>query len=465
MALSECRALLWYKESRSPIQEAGRDFPVGGTAMGVVSVAGFEGLVTVFFSVFTAPTAGVFLTLVRGWVLCLGRPTIWRLYRVAGVTLASLWACARFFRAARWELAELWRRLVVEVLMPWFAPTGRLLVAGDDTTNDKFGKRVAFAALFRDAVHSTGSRAVFHRAHCWVVLTLQVRLPGCKHVLSLPVNARIYRKEKDCDEKHPFRTRQQLLRHMAREFASWVPGRVVELVADGAYACADVAGNLPPQGVFTTRPRSDAVLYALPRKPRKPGRGRPRQRGKRLLTPARMAKRLRTWKLVKVVMYGEERERLVWTRQVLWWNVLRAVPVLLVISRDPEGKEKDDFFITTDVEGDAAHVVETYASRWGIEEVFREGKQLVGFGKVQGWRPRSVERQAPFALFVLSLVKAWYVHEVALRGRLEELPPTSAMLTALRMAYWRQRISRMSLSRREKCQILGALQTALSTAA
>jgi len=433
--------------------------------MGAVSVAGFEGIVAVFFSACTAPTAGAFQTLVRGWVLCLGRPTTWRLYRVCGVGLASLWACARFFRAARWELAELWRRLVVEVLVPWFAATGRLLVAGDDTTNTKFGKLVAFAALFRDAVHSTGSRAVFHRAHCWVVLTLQVRLPGWKRVISLPVNARLYRKSKDCDKEHPFRTRQQLLVEMVREFATWVPGRVVELVADGAYPCEDVAKGLPPKGVFTSRLRSDAAVYDLPKPLRKPQRGRPRQRGKRLLAPAAMAKRVRAWERVKVVTYGEERERLVWTRRVLWWNVFRAVPVLLVLSRDPEGKEEDDFFITTDVEADAAHVVETFAARWGIEEVFREGKQLVGFGKVQGWRPRSVERQAPFALLVLSLVKAWYVHDVALRGRLEELPPTAAMLTELRMAYWRQRISAMSLGRRDKSQILGALETALSTAA
>jgi len=110
-------------------------------------------------------------------------------------------------------------------------------------------------------------------------------------------------------------------------------------------------------------------------------------------------------------------------------------------------------------------VVETFAMRWGIEEVFWEGKQLFGFRKVQGWRPRTVERQAPFALFVLSLVKAWYVHQVALRKRSEGLPSTSAMLTALRFAYWRQRINRLSLPRREKCEMLEVVHNALAAAA
>ena len=106
-----------------------------------------------------------------------------------------------------------------------------------------------------------------------------------------------------------------------------------------------------------------------------------------------------------------------------------------------------------------------FASRWGIEEVFREGKQFVGFGRVQGWRPASVERQAPFALLVLSLVKLWYVHHVALRTRPDELPPTSQMLKTLRLAYWRRRINRWSLRPAEKREIIRAVHNALAAAA
>jgi hypothetical protein len=433
-----------------------------------VSVAGFEAIVALFFGAFTAPTAPVFLTVVRGWVLCLGRPTIRRLVAAAGgpgVALRLLWAAARFFRLSSWELQELWRLLAVKVLVPWFAATGRVLFAGDDTTCDKFGKRVAFAAIFRDAVHSAGGRTVFHRAHCWVVLSLQVRVSRWSKVIGFPVNARIYRKEADCDAEHPFRTRQQLLLEMIREVAAWLPGRQLELVADGAYPCREVVTERPESVTFTSRMRGDAALYALPRRPRTPRRGRPRQKGKRMATPERTARRVHNWKRVRVLLYGEERERLVWTRRVLWWKVSGPVPVLLVISRDPERKEDDDFFVTTDLAADPAHVVETYACRWGIEEIFWEGKQLFGFRRVQGWRPRTVERQAPFALFVMSLVKAWYIHDVALRERPEELPPTSAMLTTLRLAYWRERINRLSLPRREKCEILGTIQNALSTAA
>jgi hypothetical protein len=66
---------------------------------------------------------------------------------------------------------------------------------------------------------------------------------------------------------------------------------------------------------------------------------------------------------------------------------------------------------------------------------------------------------------VLSLVKAWYVHEIALGERPDELPATSAMLTALRVGYWRQRIMRLSLPTRQTRKILGAISNALSAAA
>jgi len=272
------------------------------------------------------PTAQTFLTLVQGWVLCLGRPTARRLLAVVDGKVKSLSAYARFSRCARWEMQELWRRLVVEVLVPWFAATGRIIFATDDTTCDKFGKRVAFAAIFRDAVHSSGGRVVFHRAHCWVVLSLQVRLPLWRKVVSFPVNARIYRKEADCDAQPPFRTRQQLALEMIREVASWLPDRHIELVGDGAYPCEELVAGLPPKVRLTSRMRSDAALYELPKRPRTRRRGRPRQKGRRLPTPERLARRALGWNRVKVVLYGEERERLVWTRRVLWWKVSKAVP-------------------------------------------------------------------------------------------------------------------------------------------
>ena len=52
--------------------------------------------------------------------------------------------------------------------------------------------------------------------------------------------------------------------------------------------------------------------------------------------------------------------------------------MLLVISRDPAEKEKDDFFFTTDTTLTAAEVIGGFAGRWSIEDTFKNTKQFIG---------------------------------------------------------------------------------------
>jgi hypothetical protein len=65
-------------------------------------------------------------------------------------------------------------------------------------------------------------------------------------------------------------------------------------------------------------------------------------------------------------------------RTVLWYAVCPDRPVLLVIVRDPDGVERDDFFFTTDLVMTPAQVVNPYAGRWSTEDTFRNAKQFLG---------------------------------------------------------------------------------------
>ncbi len=60
-----------------------------------------------------------------------------------------------------------------------------------------------------------------------------------------------------------------------------------------------------------------------------------------------MARHVRPWWLVETSERGQGRKRRVYTHEVLWHRVSK-VPVRLVISRNPEGKERDRFLFTTD---------------------------------------------------------------------------------------------------------------------
>ena len=62
--------------------------------------------------------------------------------------------------------------------------------------------------------------------------------------------------------------------------------------------------------------------------------------------------------------------RLVLVRDVLWYTVNKRDLLRLVIVRDPDGIEPDDFFITTDRTATGAQVASRYAGRWSIEVCF-----------------------------------------------------------------------------------------------
>ena len=81
----------------------------------------------------------------------------------------------------------------------------------------------------------------------------------------------------------------------------------------------------------------------------------------------------------------------------------------MVISRDPEGKEEDDFFFTTDLTLDRSLLISRYADRWAIEDTFRNGKQFLGIEQPQSWKGPGPERVAAMGYAVYSLVWIWFI--------------------------------------------------------
>ena len=391
-----------------------------------------------FASVFTAPSLPLFVNLASGWVLCPGRRTITRIYRLAepqGERAHD--AYHRFFRIGAWSMSRLWK-LLVEMLVNRFYPTGAVPLDLDDTAFHKSGRKVEGAGWWRDAVRSTGQKVV----HCFglnlVVLTLRIYPPWGGEPLGLPVNMRVHRKGEE--------TLLELAQLMLQEMAAWLPGRTLDLCADGFYG--SLAGDLPPSCHLTSRMRRDAALYAPPPKTRKRGKGRPRKKGQRLPTPEQIAKTHARWDRVRVTLRGKPAERLVAVRDVLWYKVCPGQLVRLVICRDPTGVEPDDFFFTTNLKATAAQVIEQYAGRWSIEDTFKNVKQHLAGHTPQSWKHQGPERTAAFSLWLYSLVWLWHLttqhHTVcwipAPWYRDKTTPSFADALACLRRDLWRQRI-------------------------
>jgi hypothetical protein len=263
----------------------------------------------------------------------------------------------------------------------------------------------------------------------------------------------LYRKRPDCDRSHPFRTRQVLAAEMVCQLVKAVPQVQWRIAADGQYATQDMVRGLPPGVNLVSRIRRDASIYTVPSGHRPPGRRGPRRKkGQRMPAPQALARRRRKgWKTITVQYQGRSQERRVLGITCLWYHVCRSQPIRLVISRDPTGKQPDDFLFCTDATVSEEEIVQRYTDRWGVEESIFEAKQCLGFETTRGWCSKTVNRQAPLAMVLTTLVKAWYARhapdEPSLqpevtpwrRGR-KTRPSFADMLSALRQVLWHDRI-------------------------
>jgi len=453
-------------------------------------VSAWDVLVLQLALVFTEQTARTWQQIVLGWVLHRGAATVTGIHRTLGTLADRHWTVYhKFFYRPAWTLEELSAWLMSRVLLPMVIESGALDgPAGkpvvdlniDDTTAARYGKHVAHAGWYKDASASgpaTKGR-VIHWAHNWLVGAITLRLPRWAMTRwVLPAVFALYRKRDDCDAKHPFRTHAQLACQMVQQVRNALPTVMIRAAADGAYATRQMVAGLPQGVSLVSRIRRDAGLYALPPKRRPKGkRGRLPKKGRQLPAPAKLAARRKTgWKTVTVSKQGRTVTRQIWGLRCLWYGVARDTPIRLVIVRDPAGRQDDDFLFCTDATVPDEQIVQRFYDRWGVEECIFEAKQHLGFEDTRGWCSKTVNRQAPLAMVLVSLIKAWFA-KAALDDPelLPEAPPWNPaktrpsfadMIAALRRVLWLHRISSISTRMGRVRGILNSVAQALFAAA
>jgi hypothetical protein len=454
-------------------------------------VSAWNGLVLQLGLAFaTDATARTWQQIATGWVLHRGAATVTGIFRTLGSLADRHWTVYhKFFYRPAWTLAHLSAELMARVLLPMIVESGALDAATgqpvvdlniDDTTAARYGKHVAHAGWYKDASASgpaTQGR-VIHWAHNWVVGAFTVRLP--RWALTrwvLPAVFALYRKRTDCNRSHPFATRQQLAVQMVGQVHSALAGVQIRVAADGAYATRQMVLGLPKGVSLVSRIRRDAAVYDLPPDPAKRrGPGQPPKKGRRLPAPKHLAARRKNgWKTVTLLKQGRTVQRKVLGITCLWYHVCRSQPIRLVIVRDPTGRQEDDYLFCTDATVPDEQIVQRFYDRWGVEESIFEAKQFLGFEDTRGWCSATVLRQAPIAMVLTTLVKAWYARCAVVEPSLlpEALPwnpgktrPSFAdMVSALRQVLWLHRISPNSTPAGRVRSILKSVAAALAAAA
>ena len=393
-----------------------------------------------FFPIFTVPGAKIFSSLMTGWILCTVRRTITGILPFADPQNKHAHdAYHRFFPDARWSMVKLWQ-ILMKMLVKIFCQNGIIILALDDTLFHHSGRKVSGAGWWRDAVRSSQKNIVYAWGLNLVALTLQIQTPWGSEPLGLPVNMRLHRKNG--------LTLIELAMEMINEVKQWFPEKLFRVVGDGFYAT--LAGKTLENVTIISRIRRDANLYNLPPKRKRKGRGRPRTKGKKLSKLEKMAAHIQDWETITFRQRSKTVKRMVYTRVVLWYKVSRK-PILLVISRDHDGKERDDFFFTTDLTMTAAQVLECYNDRWAIEDTFKNTKQLLGGQQPQTFKTKGPERAAGLSLWLYSVVWLWYLSQktnnryfiVQPWNPLKAAPSFADAIACLRRELWKERINSM----------------------
>src|SRR5947209_3324244 len=370
-----------------------------------------------FRYVFTQPSFENFRTRMSGWCLSFRHHVSTELIQASGATHDGHHSCYhRFFSDAVWDLDWLWQ-IVAKILIRTFAADGVIELAGDDTLCRKRGLTLYGAGMHHDPLMSSRALKVFSWGHDWVVLCLVVRCfwaPG--KVWCLPLLCRLYRnrqglakgrkgKKRPPDPNH--RTRPELLRDMLALVARWFPDRQFVVSGDSAYGGQSVLRHLPANVDLISHVHPKGGLYAPPPPPQ--GRkGARRKKGRRLPGMADWAKDGTPWQELVFDQFGLHATLWVKTIQALYYTAGKDRLLTIVLVHDVLGKRPDQMFYCTRLDWDARQILSSYAARWAIEVTFENSKQLLGLQDPANRKPLAVQRTAPMALVLYSLIVVWF---------------------------------------------------------
>jgi hypothetical protein len=244
------------------------------------------------------------------------------------------------------------------------------------------------------------------------------------------------------------------------------------VVADSGYAAIELLGwcaRLPPPVTMITRLRLDAALYeAAP--VRTPGQlGRPRLKGKRLVT---LAKRLEQadhtlcWRRRRLLWYGGK-ERLLWlaSETALWYHAGKP-PVALrwVLIADPKGRFEPQALLSTDLNLSARQIVGFFVRRWAMETTFQETRLHFGVEGQRQWNDLAIARSTPLRLGLFSLVALLVHHQPGWQASVRQtawyaktLPTSADALAQVRRCLWQRMAFCMSADHTDRQKPAAAL--------
>jgi hypothetical protein len=394
-------------------------------------------LIVVFQPLFTKPVWEHAKVLLLGALLQCGKRTVTACLRVVGLSEEKAFQnYHRVLNRARWSAWQASRILLGLLLL--LLPAGGIVVIGaDDTIERRRGKQINGLGCYRDPVRSTQQYIVKCFGLKWLALMLLLKLPWSKRVWALPFLTVLCRARQTGQTPKVWRTRRRrkhkkqrlanrksylakptprqhktaidILMILIRQVHRWLPERLVVLVVDGGYAAIKLAlvCAQTPNLALVTRLRWDASLYHAPPPRAASQRGpRPSKGARQRSLKAWAARRDTPWAESEVAWYGGQKKKLwLFSRTALWYTPGEApVAIRYVITRDPDGKLRDEVFACTKLDATPAQIIEWVVMRWSVETTFEEAREHLGLETQRQWSALAIVRTTPCLLGLFSLV-------------------------------------------------------------
>jgi len=304
-----------------------------------------------------------------------------------------------------------WDRLwsVLWGLIPDPLVGGRMLVALDDSINNKCGRKIFGGGFFHDHTAKLNQPSYPWSQNIVAIGLLKV-VKG--RWSCLPLAFRFYFMKKDIEANAPttqksgrtvaFRSKMAQAVEMLTAVAAQFADTPVLVVADSWFGNNGLWRPLCESGFafdLLSRLRANITLYDLPTAPVPGQRGRSRKYGGRLgsVTDGAAGYREKAG-VVSVFLYGKRREIVAYDRVVMLKNLRCPVRVVWVFR-----KTRWVAFFTTDLALTVEQVIEYYGARWKIESGFKEIKQEIGSAKSQTRNAHAVINHLNFCMMATTL--------------------------------------------------------------
>jgi len=381
-----------------------------------------------FAPIFTLPTFHTFLQIATGWIVSHRHRFITDIIFSSGNVGQGHWSrFHRFFSHAAWDL-DLLSAVLARIAVRLLVPGATLLWAVDDTLCRKRGLTLYGAGMHYDPLISSRAKSLVSWGHDWVVLCLVIVGPfwAPSKVFALPIAFRLYRnrqgltkgknktqnkisKPKTSNPQADHRTRPELARELIQLAASWFPNDTHMVTGDSAYGGKSILSHLPKQVHLISRVHSKGALYAPPPPPTPGRKGAPRKKGDRLPGMAAwMADDSQPWTEIEFDQFGLHARLAVKSQKALYYKAGGSRLLTIILVRDLEGDRPDSMFYCTQLDWTVRQILSTYACRWAIECTFENCKQFLGLEDPANRVPQAVQRTAPMAMILYTLVVVWF---------------------------------------------------------